>query len=102
MLTKKSGALGFLILLSKIARQDVELCPVLSNRSSSYWYTSIGKDFHNLFVAERIPRVFVAHQFGDRLFDTGVAERSAARRLIAGRKEVFHFEYPLGRRHIFA
>ena len=50
------------ILLAKVARQDVQLCPVLGNRSPGYWYTAVGKDFHNFFVAQWVPSIFVSDQ----------------------------------------
>ena len=65
-----ASALGLEDFLAVTLRVDLELIPVLGDRSAGDFETLLPEDIGNFLIAERVRLVLFRHHFGNALFDT--------------------------------
>ena len=99
-LSSEDGCLS--IFPPHMAWENVQPGAVFGHGASSDRNAALAQDLDDLVIAQWRAAAFVLHQIENGLFDARVAERFAARGLIAAREKIFHLEDPLGCGHIFA
>src|SRR5215470_14666247 len=82
--------------------ENVKLAAVLGDGASRNGNAALAQNLNDLVIAQRRTTAFMLHEIENGLFYACVAQRFAGRRLIATCEKVFHFEYALGRGHVFA
>ncbi len=99
MLQRKAAAS---ILPPHMAWQNIELIAIFRHGAPGDRNAALAENLDHLVIAQRRAAILVFHQVKNGFFHTDVAQRVTGRGLIPGREEVFHLEYALWRRHVFA